>query len=431
MVEAIVGLYGLVCWLVFVRLKLVPVTTYTVCTAIFGMIIILLSLYIMLSVYHPSSDDGRLYAPVVQIVPQVRGRVIEVPVEANKPIKKGDVLFKIDPQPYQIEVDRLRASLAAKNSKFAQLAEQLAAAEADTRQARADLQVSESKFDRQLRETYEQAKAEVLRVKERAQFAKQQFDRAKEGFAKNIVSEQEFQRNQAQYDTQAAALLQAEGAERLAAEQLRTGSASLEAARQEVAQTEAAERKVRTEFNAQIDGQNPEVRETMALLEKARWDLDQTVVRAPTDGYVPQVLIRPGMMAVPMPLKPLMAFVVDERPVLIASFPQKVIPEFKPDMHGEATFKQYPGRTFKVKIRRVLTAIPEGELDASGQLVSPTAASEHGHIPVIFDYEDDVAGLNLPVGAQATVAVYTDRVHALSFLRRIILRIHAWENYVF
>ena len=43
----------------------------------------------------------------------------------------------------------------------------------------------------------------------------------------------------------------------------------------------------------------------------------------------------------------------------------------------------------------------------------------------------DIAALNLPIGAQATIAVYTDRVHALSFLRKIIIRIKSWENYVF
>ena len=128
MVELIVATYGLLCWLVFKKLKLVPVTTYTVCTAILGGVVILGLLFISLSIFHPVSHDGRMYAPVVQIVPQVRGTVIEVPVEANKPVKKGDVLFKIDPQPYKIEVDRLRASLETKNVKFYNLAEQLASA---------------------------------------------------------------------------------------------------------------------------------------------------------------------------------------------------------------------------------------------------------------------------------------------------------------
>lgn len=98
---------------------------------------------------------------------------------------------------------------------------------------------------------------------------------------------------------------------------------------------------------------------------------------------------------------PLMMFVVGERPTLVA------------------TFEHCPGRTFKVKVRRVMTALREGEVDAPGR------------VPVVFDYDEDVAGLNLPVGSQATVAVYTERVHALSIRRKIVLRIHAWENDVF
>lgn len=431
MVELIIGTYGVLCWLLFKKFKVIPVTTYTVCTAFLGGFVILTMLYILLSVYHPVSHDGRLYAPVVQITPQVRGLVTEVPVEANKPIKAGDVLFRLDARPYQIEVDRLRASLAAKNSKFAQLAEQLAAAEAATRKARADLLVSESAFDRQLREAHEQAKSQLDRNRERVQFAAAQYARTKETFAKGASSQQEFDRVEGSYHAVQAEQAQFEAGERLAAEKLKSGSSSLESVRQELARTEAAEREIRIQLQAQSDGVNPEVRETMALLDKARFDLDQTVVRAPTDGYVPQDLLRPGMMAVPIPFKPLMMFVVNERPTLVASYPQKAVANLKPGLQGEAIFKEYPGRTFKVKIRRVLTAIREGELDAGGHIVEGTDASEHGHIPVVFDYEEDVSNLNLPIGAQASIAIYTEKVHVLSILRKIILRMKSWENYVF
>ncbi|MCI0704659.1 MAG: biotin/lipoyl-binding protein [Planctomycetia bacterium] len=431
MVELIVGTYGLACWLVFKKFKLVPVTTYTVCTAIFGGVVILGLLFISLSVYHPVSHDGRMYAPVVQIVPQVRGTVIEIPVEANKPVKKGDVLFKIDPQPFKIEVERLRSSLAVKNRDFAKLADQLAAAEAATKKAQADLLVSESVNDRQLRETHEQAKSNVIQVEERLKLAKVQLDRAKDGKRSGVISGVEYDRAETHFQTLDAEFVQAKSAERNAAEELRRGSASLEGARQEVARLEAAERQVRREFDTQIEGENPDVRETMALLAKARWDLDQTIVRAPTDGYVPQQLLRPGMMAVPLPLKPLMMYVVNEQPTLVATYPQKVISDIKPGLEGEAVFKAYPGRSFKVKVRRVLTAIREGEMDASGQLATATPEHAPGYIPVVFDYDEDISGLNLPVGAQASIAIYTDRVHALSIVRKIILRIKSWENYVF
>jgi hypothetical protein len=69
--------------------------------------------------------------------------------------------------------------------------------------------------------------------------------------------------------------------------------------------------------------------------------------------------------------------------------------------------------------------------EARGQILAATPETAHGYVPVVFDYDGDVAGLNLPIGAQASIAVYTDRVHALSFLRKIILRIKGWENFVF
>jgi multidrug resistance efflux pump len=431
MIELIVGTYGVVCWLVLVKFKLVPVNVYTIFTAMAGGVVILVVLYICLSVFHPVSHDGRMYAPVVQIVPEVRGVVIDVPVEANKPLKKGDVLFRIEPRPFQIEVDRLRASLAAKNSKFAQLAEQLAAAEATTRQARANLVASESVNDRQLRESYERAKSEVVQVGERLDLAKAQLGRARDLKEKGAASQQDFDRAETHFLSLQQEHSQSQTDERIAEEKLKSGSASLEATRQALAAAEAAERKVRTEFNAQIDGQNPEVRETMALLDKARYDLDQTVVRAPSEGYVPQVVLRPGTMATATRLIPLMMYVVGERPTLVATYAQKVISDIKPGMQGEAIFKQQPGRSYKVKVRRVLTAVREGELDATGQILTATPAHDHGYIPVVFDYDEDVAGLNLPVGAQASIAIYTDRVHALSIVRKIILRMKSWENFLF
>jgi multidrug resistance efflux pump len=54
-----------------------------------------------LNVVAPSSNDVRVIKYTIAILPQVRGRVIEVPAEGNKPMKKGDVLFRIDPRFYE------------------------------------------------------------------------------------------------------------------------------------------------------------------------------------------------------------------------------------------------------------------------------------------------------------------------------------------
>jgi hypothetical protein len=97
MVELMIGVYGVILWLVFKKFKLLPVNTWTMVGAFlvgaFGLGFIL----IMMNMYQPLTKDARFVAPTTPIISEVRGRVIEVPVEANTPLKAGDVLFKIIP----------------------------------------------------------------------------------------------------------------------------------------------------------------------------------------------------------------------------------------------------------------------------------------------------------------------------------------------
>ena len=113
----LLGIYSFFVWLIFIKLKLLPWTTpWKVGVAIFPVVVIAIML-LCLNVFAPTTTDVRVVRYVVPIVSQVRGRVIEVPVENNRPVKKGDVLFKIDPTPYQNEVASLKARLASEEAK--------------------------------------------------------------------------------------------------------------------------------------------------------------------------------------------------------------------------------------------------------------------------------------------------------------------------
>ena len=72
----------------------------------------ILTLLILMNVYQPYSDDVLVYQPVARIGARVAGRVVEITVQANRPLQEGDVLFRIDDVPYQADVDRLKAALA-------------------------------------------------------------------------------------------------------------------------------------------------------------------------------------------------------------------------------------------------------------------------------------------------------------------------------
>lgn len=431
MIELVIGTYGFVCWLVFKRFKLVPVNAYSVSTAIMIGVAFLGVLAILLMKFHPATSDARLYTVTTPIVPQVAGQVVEVPVTANVRLREGDVLFQIDPAPYRYEVDRLEAVLAAANTNLSQLEKRLAGARAASDQARADILASESEYDRQAQQQLEQARASSAQVKSQLALARKDYARYKELVEKGTIPRQKFEQVTQQVEQLEAQLRQSQAVIAQAEEVIKGGGASLQAAHDRLRQAEAQEEEIRVELESQSGGVNPEVQQAIAELNLKRWQLDQTTVRAPADGYVTQLALRPGQMATTLPLAPVMVFVHSEQPVLAATFPQNVIADLAPGLEAEVAFKAYPGRVFRATVSHILPATAEGQFTASGQLRTATSAAAPGRIAVVFDYGEDIQALGLPGGAQATVAVYTEQLHALSIARRIVLRIKSWENYIF
>jgi multidrug resistance efflux pump len=429
MVELLIGTYGLICWLVFKKFKLIPVNAYTVCTAIMIGFAILGVLGILLLKYQPASSDGRLYTITTPIVPQVSGQVVSVPVAANVPLREGDVLFQLDSAPYQYEVNRLEAKLAAANTSLSQLEQRLTAAQAATSQAQADVLASESEYDRQTQQQRDQAEAGVAQVSAQLSLARKDYVRYKELVEKGTISRQKFDQVAEQVERLQAQLKQSQSALAQAEEAITGGGATLQAARERLRQAQAQEEEIRVELESQSGGVNPDVQQVVAELSLARWRLDESTVRAPADGYVTQLALRPGQMTSTLPLAPVMVFVHGERPTLIATFPQNVIVDLKPGLPAEIAFKAYPGKIFQATVSHLLPTTAEGQFTTSGQL--RTASGGPGRIPVVFEYGSDIEDLKLPGGAQATAAIYTEHFHVLAIVRKIILRIKSWENYLF
>jgi multidrug resistance efflux pump len=246
-------------------------------------------------------------------------------------------------------------------------------------------------------------------------------DRSREDLDEDLAQQQALQ----------AELSQAQNAEVAAQETLKSGGDRLKAARDELKRAEALEREARIALESESHGLNPDVRQTMAELDRKRWELEQTTVTAPSEGYVTHVSLRPGQMATPFSVASAMLFVPRERRILVATFPQTAIAGFEPGLEAELAFTALPGRIYKATVARVLGIVPEGQFMSSGQLQSTTAAGAAGDVPVAFEYGEDVEALDLPIGAQASIAVYTHKFHALSLVRKIILRVKSWENYAF
>jgi len=379
----LLGIYSFFVWLIFFKFKWLPwniISQVIVVTLpIFG----LTALILLLNIVAPSSHDIRVVNYVVPINPPVRGLVTEVPIEPNRPIKKGDVLFKVDPTPYEITVKSYEAQLS-------QLRVQLVTAEASSRNLQESLKGATGQKDA----IESKLKLSKLRL--------QQFKELAETGAGN-----KFDYEQAQADV-----------------------ANLEG---ELATTMASEAQAREKLGAKTpEGEQDEVANVKAQIARAeaqladaKWELSQTTYYAPANGVVVALTLRPGAMAVPLPMSPAMNFVEDEQWIL-AIYHQNEVRKIKPDQEAEVAFEMYPGRIVKCKVDSIMWAT------AQGQLPIGTMNSAGGVAPIppnclavrlIPDGKDK--DLFLAAGAHGAGAVYTDSGQMIHILRKVIVRVGA------
>jgi multidrug resistance efflux pump len=369
-------IYVSICYVIF-KVFRVAVNQWTLGTAVLGGILGISLLLLVMNYNHPFSTNARIYFATTPILPGVKGRVSEVPVQTNAVLKEGDVLFRLDPKPYEYAVQQKRAALAE--------AEQ---------------------FVGQLKASLDQASAGSEKAKAQLHLAKNNYDRQAELFGKGVVAK--------------AAL--------------ENVTRNFETSQQMLAEAVAAEERARLAHVSMIGGVNTTVARVRAELDDAEYDLAHTVVRAPSEGFVTQMALRPGMYVVPAPLRPVMVFVNTgaQNRTFAAAFQQATLQRVMAGDEAEIAFDAVPGRVFKGKVQRVIDAIASGELQASGSLVDVGARKSTGDRAIaVIDIMEDISTYQIPLGSAAEVAIYTHHFHHVSVMRRILLRMRSWLNYVY
>ena len=354
----------------------IPVDQWSLSTAVLGGLIGISLTLLVMNYNHPFTANARIYFAVTPILPTVKGRVVEVPVQANAPLKEGDVLFRIDPKPFEYVVAEKKATLAEAEQNVKQLKASLDQAAAQAGGANAQLQLAEQNYDRQ------------------AQL-----------FKANVVA-------QATLDT---------------------ATRNLDVSKQSFAAAKAEEERARLAYTSNIGGVNTAVAKLRAELADAEFDLEQTTTRAAGPGFVTQVSLRPGMYAIPAQLRTSMFFVNTgpQDRELGAAFQQNSLQRVKAGDDAEVAFDAVPGRVFKGKVRTVVDAISTGQLGTTVGLIEPETRTTAGRAVAIIDVSDEMRDYQIPLGATAQVAIYTEHWHHLSLLRKVLLRMRSWQNYVF
>ena len=365
--------YAALCIAIF-KIFNIPLNKWTVPTAVLGGVVLVGTLILLMNYNHPFSQIGNQVFSTTPVVSGVRGRVIEVPVQPNQPLQKGDVLFRIDPIPYQAEVDKLRARVK---------------------------EASQGALG--LESSVQEAEAAVIKALAERDKAQREFDRYQRGFDRGAFTEQ-------QLDTRRQAF--------------KAAQAALEVAQSKQKQAQIA-------LDSEVGGENTQVASLLADLRKAEFNLEQTVVTAPTDGYVTQLALRPGVMAVPMPLAPVMTFVHTEDKLYTAAFRQNSLQRLEPGFEAEFMFRALPGKVFKGQVVDVLPAIGESQFQARGSLLGTEALRTSGRVFVTLKITDDLEGYHLPMGTAVEVAVYSDSFTHVSIMRKVLIRMKSWQNYLY
>ena len=354
----------------------IPVNQWSLSTAVLGGIIGISLTLLVMNYNHPFTANARSYFAVTPILPTVKGRVVEVPVQANAPLKEGDVLFRIDPKPFEYVVAEKKAGLAEAEQNV-----------------------------KQLKASFDQVAAQAERANAQLQLAEQSYDRQAQLFKANVVA-------QATLDT---------------------ATRNLDVSKQSFAAAKAEEERARLAYTSNIGGVNTAVAKLRAELADAEFDLEQTTTRAAGPGFVTQVSLRPGMYAIPAQLRTSMFFVNTgpQDRELGAAFQQNSLQRVKAGDDAEVAFDAVPGRVFKGKVRTVVDAISTGQLGTTVGLIEPETRTTAGRAVAIIDVSDEMRDYQIPLGATAQVAIYTEHWHHLSLLRKVLLRMRSWQNYVF
>lgn len=398
----LLGIYAFFVWLIFIKFKWLPwnITSQVIVAVI--PIVALTMLVLTLNVVAPSSSKLRVYRYVVPIVSQVRGRVLEVPVEeGNRLVKKGEVLFRIDPTPYQLEVDSLAAQLATAQAGQRELLESQKGANAKTVEARAAIVEATSK---------------IAEVNARLDLARKRVSQNRELVANGAGN---------RFDLEQAETSLAEAQNQLAA-----ANSQMAGARASVLQSVASAQQVGQKLSAQVEGQFAQVAQIGAQLETAKWNLGETLTRSPCDCYVINLQLRPGGFVAGLPLNPVMSLVEADGQV-VAFYAQNELTRVQPDDEAEFALNTYPGRIIKGKVNSIVWAMGQGQLLPSGTLPMSTIANQPpGQFAVKFDIADRDRELFLAAGAVGDAAIYTQHLEIIQIVRRVIIRVGSYMNYL-
>jgi multidrug resistance efflux pump len=336
-------------------------------------------------IYHVAADRITPYTSqaavdtlLVQIAPEVTGQVTEVGVKDNTPVKKGQVMFRIDPEPFQIALRKAEADLAVALQGAEVSAVEIGVAQAALQKQRVDLAASRQLGKIIIDLVNQRALAETLAIRARADISKTQAD-------------------------------------------VRRAEAELERARQNLGAAGYG---------------NPKVQQAVAAIQQARLNLANSTVIAPADGVVTNLRLSAGQYV--NQSQPLLSFIQFGPRWISAAMRENQLGNLKPGNKVLVALDDNPGKLFPARVDSIGWGIAQGGETPTGQLPDVQAPNgwlrEPQRFPVriiLTPTDDERPALAYGrSGAQANVMVFTDDGSILNPIGRLYMRVVALLSYL-
>jgi membrane fusion protein (multidrug efflux system) len=260
-----------------------------------------------------TTDDAQVDGHITPMASKVYGRVGQVLVDDNQPVKAGQVLVKIDPRDYQAALDQAKASLMLAESEARSagvdvprtrenVASGNSSADAQMMGAQADLARAQATYEQAQKEDLAWAQANVDKSRANAELAKADLARYLPLMQKGEISKQQYDAAKANADASASALqadlqkqAQAQRSVEVSKAQLDAAKARVEQARAGVASAQADIKQVSMRA-ADAQAKLAKVEQARAAVEAAELNLSYTEITAPVDGVATHKQVEPGQI---------------------------------------------------------------------------------------------------------------------------------------
>ena len=348
-------------------------------------ILVALVLLLGLFVYHVLSDrytpytsQARVETFLTQVAPEVAGDVLEVPVKDNGAVRKGDLLFRIDPEPYQVALRSAQANLSVALQAADVSVADISAAQAQVRKQQVDLAANTELGGIVTDLVDKRALAETQGIRARAEVAKTKAD---------------------------------------------------------LSRAEADLRRARANLGAP-GMNNPKVRQALAALEQAQLDLRNTEVRAPASGIVTNLRLAPGQYLAPG--QPVLSFLETGPRWISADLRENQLGNVRPGQDVTIALDIKPGKLFRGKVSSIGWGVSQGDEAPTGQLAAMPAdqgwVRDPQRFPVrimILPKEAREAGIDVGrSGAQANIIIFTGDNIIMNPIGRLWIKLVALLSYL-